>query len=143
MLGWKKHKLESRLLGEISITSDMQMTPPLWQKLRVVGLGQSTVARESKLGHLSAHLDHHGHRCCGTLSRGPRRWADAVSAPSPAQPMVSSEAEGTCWGWKRWLETVLSAPWSPLEPDQVGISAASPQSECNWGRSLQRLHLWD
>ena len=31
MLGWKKHKLESRLLGEISTTSDMQMTPPLWQ----------------------------------------------------------------------------------------------------------------
>ena len=28
MLGWKKHKLESRLMGEISITSDMQMTPP-------------------------------------------------------------------------------------------------------------------
>ena len=27
-----KHKLETRLLGEISITSDMQMTPPLWQK---------------------------------------------------------------------------------------------------------------
>ena len=33
-LGCKKHKLESRLLGEISITSDMQMTPPLWQKLK-------------------------------------------------------------------------------------------------------------
>ena len=32
MLGWRKHKLESRLLGEISITSDMQMTPPLWRK---------------------------------------------------------------------------------------------------------------
>ena len=29
MLGWKKHKLESRLQGEISITSDMQMTPTL------------------------------------------------------------------------------------------------------------------
>ena len=28
MLGWMKHRLESRLLGEISITSDMQMTPP-------------------------------------------------------------------------------------------------------------------
>ena len=28
MPGWMKHKLESRLLGEISITSDMQMTPP-------------------------------------------------------------------------------------------------------------------
>ena len=32
MPGWMKHKLESRLLGEISITSDRQMTPPLWQK---------------------------------------------------------------------------------------------------------------
>ena len=32
MLGWRKHKLESGLPGEISITSDMQMTPPLWQK---------------------------------------------------------------------------------------------------------------
>ena len=31
---WKKHKLESRLSGEISITSDMQMTPPLWQKVK-------------------------------------------------------------------------------------------------------------
>ena len=34
MLGWVKHKLESRLLGEISITSDMQMTPLLWQKVK-------------------------------------------------------------------------------------------------------------
>ena len=33
MPGWMKHKLESRLLGEISITSDMQMTPHLWQKV--------------------------------------------------------------------------------------------------------------
>ena len=34
MLGWKEHKLESRLAGEISITSDMQMTPPIWQKVK-------------------------------------------------------------------------------------------------------------
>ena len=33
-LDWKKHKLESRLPGEISITSDTQMIPPLWQKLK-------------------------------------------------------------------------------------------------------------
>ena len=31
-LGWIKHKLEPKLPGEISITSDMQMTPYLWQK---------------------------------------------------------------------------------------------------------------
>ena len=33
MLGWMKHKVESRLSGEISITLDMQMTPVLWQKM--------------------------------------------------------------------------------------------------------------
>ena len=34
MLGWMKHKVESRLSGEISITLDMQMTPVLWQKMK-------------------------------------------------------------------------------------------------------------
>ena len=34
MLGWIKHKLESRLPGEITVTSDMQMTPHLWQKVK-------------------------------------------------------------------------------------------------------------
>ena len=34
MPGRMKHKLESRLWGEISIISDMQMIPPLWQKAR-------------------------------------------------------------------------------------------------------------
>ena len=32
--GLEEAQLESRLLGEISITSDMQMTPPLWQKVK-------------------------------------------------------------------------------------------------------------
>ena len=34
ILGWMKHNQESRLPGEISITSDMQMTLPLWQKVK-------------------------------------------------------------------------------------------------------------
>ena len=34
MLGWMKHKLESRLPGEISITSDMQVIPPYGRKQR-------------------------------------------------------------------------------------------------------------
>ena len=34
MPGWMKHKLESRLVGEILVTSDMQMIPPLWQKAK-------------------------------------------------------------------------------------------------------------
>ena len=34
LLGWMKHKLESRLLVELSITSEMRMSPPLWQKAK-------------------------------------------------------------------------------------------------------------
>ena len=34
MPGWMKHKLESRLPGEISVTSNMHRTPPLWQKVK-------------------------------------------------------------------------------------------------------------
>ena len=34
MPGWMKHKLESKFPGDISVTSDMQMTPPLWQKVK-------------------------------------------------------------------------------------------------------------
>ena len=34
ILGWMKHKLESRLPGQISVTSDIQMTPSLWQKVK-------------------------------------------------------------------------------------------------------------
>ena len=34
MLGWMKHKLESRLLGEISITSDTQVITPLWHEVK-------------------------------------------------------------------------------------------------------------
>ena len=34
MPGWMMHKLESRLWGELSITLDIQMTPPLWQKAK-------------------------------------------------------------------------------------------------------------
>ena len=39
MPSWMKHKLESRLPREISITSDMQMTPPLWQKTKIMASG--------------------------------------------------------------------------------------------------------
>ena len=34
MLGWMKNKPKSRLTGEISVTSDKQKTPPLWQKVK-------------------------------------------------------------------------------------------------------------
>ena len=47
-----EHKLESRLPGEISITSDMQMTPPLWQKVKLM-----RVKEESEKVGLKQHSE--------------------------------------------------------------------------------------
>ena len=45
-----KHKLESRLLGEVSITSDMQMTPPLWQKVKELKSLMKVKEENEKIG---------------------------------------------------------------------------------------------
>ena len=50
MPGWMKHKLESRLPGEISIPSDMQMTPPLWQKEELKSLLMKVKVESEKVG---------------------------------------------------------------------------------------------
>ena len=44
------HKLESRFLGEIPITSDMQMTPPLWQKEELKSLLMKVKEESEKVG---------------------------------------------------------------------------------------------
>ena len=56
MLGWMKHKLESRLLGEISITSDRQMTPPLWQKQKELKSLLMKVKEESEKDGLKLNI---------------------------------------------------------------------------------------
>ena len=48
--GWMKFKLESRLLGEIPITSDMQMTPPLWEKEELKSLLKKVKEESEKAG---------------------------------------------------------------------------------------------
>ena len=55
MPGWMKHKLESRFPGEISITSDMQRTPPLWQKEELKSLLMK-VKEESEKGGLKLNI---------------------------------------------------------------------------------------
>ena len=45
-----KHKLESRLLGEISITSDKQMIPPLWQKVKTERASRKEKEESEKVG---------------------------------------------------------------------------------------------
>ena len=56
MLGWKKHKLESRLPGEISITSDMQMTPPLWRSEEELKSLLMKMKEESKKAGLKLNI---------------------------------------------------------------------------------------
>ena len=56
MLGWMKHKLESRLLGEVSITSDMQMIPPLWQKAKNLKTLLKKVKQESEKVGLNLNI---------------------------------------------------------------------------------------
>ena len=56
MLGWMKHKLESRLVGETSRTSDMQMTPPLWQKMKKLKRLLTKVKEESEKGGLKFNI---------------------------------------------------------------------------------------
>ena len=55
MLGWMKHKLESRLPGEISIISDTQKTPPLWQKVKNWSL-LIKVRKESEKGGIKLNI---------------------------------------------------------------------------------------
>ena len=50
MPAWMKHKLESRLLGEISVTSAMQMAPPLWQKEELKSLLMKVKEESEKVG---------------------------------------------------------------------------------------------
>ena len=65
---WMKHKLESRFLGEISITSDMHMTPPLWQKSWLIwkdpdtgkDWGQEKGTTEEKMVGWHHRLNGHG-----------------------------------------------------------------------------------
>ena len=56
MPGWMNHKLESRLLGEISITSDMQMIPPLWQKAEELNSLLMKVKEESEKAGLKLNI---------------------------------------------------------------------------------------
>ena len=50
MLGWVKHNLESRLLGEVSITSDMQMTPLMAEREELKSLLMKVKQESKKVG---------------------------------------------------------------------------------------------
>ena len=68
-MGWKKHKLESRLPGEISITSDTQMTPTLWQKVEEeLKSLLMKVKEESEKGGLKLNIQKMKIMACGPIT---------------------------------------------------------------------------
>ena len=74
MPGWMKHKMESRFPGEISITSDRQMTQPLWQKVKNFLM---KVKEESKKSWLKAqHSENEDHGIWSHHSMG-NRWGNS------------------------------------------------------------------
>ena len=90
MLGWRKHKLESRQLGEISITSDMQMTPPLWQK--VTNVDQRSVAQScptlcDPMNRSTPGLPVH-HQLPEFTQTHVHRVSDAIQPSHPLSPLL-------------------------------------------------------
>ena len=96
MPGWMKHKLESRLPEEISITSDMQMTSPLWQKWR----GTEEPLDESKRGQWKSWLktqhpenEDHGIRFFHFMAN---RWGNNGNSETLSSWAPKSFADGDC-----------------------------------------------
>ena len=75
--GWMKHKLESRLWGKISIISDMQITPPLWQKWRGIKKPFLKVKEESEKAGLKLNIQKRKIMASGPITSwevGGKQW---------------------------------------------------------------------
>ena len=95
MSGWMKHKLESGLLGKMSITSDMQMTPPLWQKAKRNYSASMQVKEESEKNRLKTQQS---------------KNEDITSGP-----ITSWQVDGDTW-----KQTLFS--WTPITLHMVTIA---------------------
>ena len=76
ILGLMKHKLESRLLGEISITSYTQMTPPLWQKAEELKSLLMKVKEESEKAVLKLNVKKSKIIASGPITLWQIRWGN-------------------------------------------------------------------
>ena len=113
MLGWMKHKLESRLTGDISITSDMQMTPLLWQKQRET---KGTLSLMIKVKEASEKA--------GLIPKTFRKWRSWHLVPS---------LHGKYMG-KQWKERQTLFSWAPKS--QMVTAAMKLKDTCSLEEKL-------
>ena len=119
MPGWMKHKLESRLPGEISITSDTQMTPPLRQKARW--------GKVKSLSHvrLFATLSTVAYQASPSMGFSKQEHWSGLPFPSPATWFSSAEFSRSVVSESLWPhESQLARPPCPsptpgVHPDSV------------------------
>ena len=76
MLGWRKHRLESRLPGEISITSDMQMTPPLRQRAELESHLMKVKEESEKVG-LKLNIQKTKNMASGPMTSRQNKWGNS------------------------------------------------------------------
>ena len=116
MLGWRKHKLESRLLGEISITSDMQTAHPNGRKWRGTKKSLDESEREWKSWLKAQHSENEDHGMPGPITS----WQIEGETVERVSGLILGgskiTADGDCSHeitqvlWNKWLASVLPLP---------------------------------
>ena len=103
-LGWRKHKLESELPGEISVTSHMQMIAPLWQEVRGTfkkPLDESARG-EWKIWLQAQHSENEDH---GKWFRKQRSWQ---LVPSLRRKYMGKQCQTLFWGVQKSLQMIAA-----------------------------------
>ena len=156
-LDWKKHKLESRLPGEISITSDMQMTPPYGKKQRTkepLDESENSVQFSRLVVFDSSwpHESQHARPPCPSPT--PRVHSDSRPLSQWCHPAISSSVV-PCSSCPQSLPASGSYPWvnsSHKVHKSIGVSASTsvpPMNTQDWSPlewtgwiSLQTLRVF-
>ena len=132
MLGWKKHKLESRLLGEVSITSDMQMTPPFGRKWKKKKKSLDESERgEWKSGVKTEHSKNWDHGIWSrqfssvqSLSHVPSLWPHESQHIRPPCLSPTPKAYSNSCPSSRWCHPAISSSAVPFSSCSQSLTAS-------------------
>ena len=157
-LGWKKHKLESRLLGEISITSDRQMTPPLWQKQRrqwhptPVFLPGKSHGWRSLVGYsprgreesdMTERLHFHFSLSCTREGNGsPLQYSCLENPRDEGAWWAAVYGITQSWTWLMWLSSSSSMVESEEELKSLLMKVKEKSKKVGLNSTFRKLRSW-